>query len=78
MVKHNRQKELLVGFLSEACGWLAMEEKADVQVLRLTMELALVRSEVGRAAQHSHSEVCISSVILSLAHLDEFLEINPS
>ena len=31
----------------EACGWSALEQLAEVQVLRLTMELALARAEAG-------------------------------
>ena len=31
----------------EACGWSAVEQLAEVQVLRLTMELALARAEAG-------------------------------
>ena len=35
----------------EASGWSAMEQLAEVQVLRLTMELALVRAEAGDTMQ---------------------------
>ena len=34
---------------SEACGWSAMEQSVEVQVLRLTMELALLRSEAAQS-----------------------------
>ncbi|CAL1174051.1 unnamed protein product [Cladocopium goreaui] len=39
------QKALQVRDEAKACGWSAVEQLAEVQVLRLTMELALARAE---------------------------------
>lgn len=39
------QKTLQVRDEAKACGWSAVEQLAEVQVLRLTMELALARAE---------------------------------
>eukprot|EP00913_Durusdinium_trenchii_P001465 g1357.t1 len=40
------QKCLQLRDEAKACGWSAMEQSVEVQVLRLTMELALLRSEL--------------------------------
>jgi len=40
----------------EACGWSAVEQLAEVQVLRLTMELALARAEAGDTVRADDSD----------------------